>query len=68
MTQSQVHNHQFTTDGLLTVIVSLTDWSVDGGVILIDDFGSFEGARKAFYTFIIQRGLMPLVHKYDVGD
>ena len=34
-------------------------------MIIIDDFGSFDGARKAFYKFVSSRSLAPLVHKYD---
>ena len=50
---------------VLLTLRTFYDRVAEGGMILIDDFGSFDGARKAFYVFIRERDLMPLVHKYD---
>ena len=36
---------------------------VDGGVIVLDDFGYWEGAREAFYDFVNERGIKPLVER-----
>jgi O-methyltransferase len=37
-----------------------------GGVVVIDDFGYWEGARKAFFTFCREEGAEPLLER--VGD
>merc|ERR1711879_137625 len=34
-----------------------------GGVILFDDFGFWEGSRKALFRFCADRGLAPLVER-----
>jgi len=52
-------------ESTLLTLQALYDRVSDGGLIILDDFGSFDGARKAFYTFVQSKGLMPLVHKYD---
>ncbi len=36
----------------------------DGGVIVLDDFGHWEGCREAFYDFSHQRGIKPLVERF----
>lgn len=35
-----------------------------GGVIVLDDFGWYEGTRLAFYDFVEKRGLRPLVERF----
>jgi O-methyltransferase len=35
----------------------------EGGIILLDDFGHWEGCRNAFYDFIQQRNIKPLVER-----
>ena len=35
----------------------------DGGLIVLDDFGHWEGARKAFYTFCRSQGIQPLLER-----
>lgn len=37
-----------------------------GGIVVIDDFGYWEGARKAFFTFCREEGAEPLLER--VGD
>jgi O-methyltransferase len=36
----------------------------DGGIIILDDFGHWEGCREAFYDFIAQRKLKPLLERF----
>ena len=36
---------------------------VDGGVVVIDDFGFWEGARLAFYDYVAKKKLYPLVER-----
>ena len=36
----------------------------DGGVILLDDFGHWEGCREAFYDFVQARGIKPLLERF----
>lgn len=40
------------------------DRVVDGGFVILDDFGHWEGAREAFYDFIAERRLKPLVERF----
>lgn len=35
----------------------------DGGIIVLDDFGHWEGAREAFYDFCAERQLKPLLER-----
>jgi len=35
-----------------------------GGVVILDDFGYWEGCRRAFYYFIKEKDIMPLVGRY----
>lgn len=35
----------------------------DGGVIILDDFGHWEGARRAFYEFCRQQEIEPLIER-----
>lgn len=36
----------------------------DGGIVVLDDFGHWEGCREAFYDFIGIQGLNPLLERY----
>ena len=36
----------------------------DGGVIVLDDFGHWEGCREAFYDFAGQRKIKPLLERF----
>merc|ERR1711957_832734 len=51
--------YQNTLDALHTFY----DLVVDGGVIALDDFGSWEGCRRAFFEFISERQLSPLLER-----
>ncbi len=35
----------------------------DGGIIVLDDFGFWEGAREAFYDFCKEQGIKPLLER-----
>lgn len=43
------------------VLDRLADRVVPGGIIVMDDWGAFEGARRAFYEWATYRGRWPLV-------
>ena len=36
------------------------------GIIIISDFGEKDGARRAFFKFIAERQLAPVIHKATV--
>jgi O-methyltransferase len=36
----------------------------EGGIVILDDFGHWDGAREAFYDFVFERGLKPLVERF----
>lgn len=40
----------------------------DGGWIVLDDFGYWEGCRKAFYEFCRRTGIEPLVERGDCSQ
>jgi O-methyltransferase len=35
----------------------------DGGFIVLDDFGHWEGAREAFYDFCMEHSIKPLIER-----
>jgi hypothetical protein len=37
----------------------------EGGVLIIDDFGHWEGARKAIEEYFQQKGIVPLIQRID---
>jgi len=36
----------------------------EGGIIVLDDFGHWEGCREAFYDFVTRRQLKPLLERF----
>lgn len=48
---------------VLLTLRTFYDRVVDGGVIILDDFGYWEGAREAFYDFVNERGIKPLLER-----
>ncbi|MFT3703615.1 MAG: TylF/MycF/NovP-related O-methyltransferase [Agriterribacter sp.] len=43
----------------------LYDKVVDGGIIMIDDYGAWEGCKKAIDEFFVDKGIIPLLHHVD---
>ncbi|MGO9234385.1 MAG: TylF/MycF/NovP-related O-methyltransferase [Methylocella sp.] len=50
-------------ESVLSVLNRFYDAVSDGGVIILDDFGYWEGCREAFYEFCKGRDLKPLVER-----
>lgn len=46
-------------------LVYLFPLLVDGGVLIIDDYGHWKGARKAVDTFFSEQGIKPLLNRID---
>ena len=38
---------------------------VEGGVVIIDDYGDWEGCKKAIDEYLVQHRLMPMLHHVD---
>lgn len=50
-------------DSVLTCLRYFYDLIPDGGVIVLDDFGYWEGCRRAFYRFCEQSKVAPLLER-----
>jgi O-methyltransferase len=50
-------------DSVIVCLDRFYDLVEEGGVILLDDFGHWEGCRNAFYDFVKKRDLKPLVER-----
>ena len=44
------------------------DRVVSGGIVMLDDFGYWEGCREAFYDFCERRSLRPLLERTDLDQ
>lgn len=51
-------------DSVMLTLDTFYDRVSDGGTIVLDDFGHWEGAREAFYDFIAKRNLKPLLERF----
>lgn len=51
-------------DSVTLTLRTFYDRVSEGGVVILDDFGHWDGAREAFYDFISERGLKPLVERF----
>lgn len=51
-------------DSVTLALDDFYDRVSEGGIILLDDFGHWEGRRQAFYDFIARRGLRPLLERF----
>jgi len=49
---------------VLFALDTLYDLVSEGGVIILDDFGHWEGCREAFYDFVVQRRVKPLLERF----
>jgi len=50
-------------DSVLLVLNTFYDRIPDGGIILLDDFGHWEGCREAYYDFCSEKGIKPLLER-----
>lgn len=55
-------------ESVLSVLNRFYDAVSDGGVIILDDFGYWEGCREAFYEFCKARDLKPLVERVSTDQ
>ena len=53
-------------DSVLLTLKTFYDRVADGGCVILDDFGYWEGCREAFYDFCAAQGIKPLLR--TVGD
>ena len=60
---SQLHIDADWYDNVTLILKTFYDRISDGGVIILDDFGHWEGCREAFYDFVKDRGLKPLLER-----
>ncbi len=51
-------------DSVLLTLETFYDLVPDGGLIVLDDFGHWEGCREAFYDFAAQRKIKPLLERF----
>lgn len=60
---AQLHVDADWYDNVTLILETFYDRVSDGGVIILDDFGHWEGCREAFYDFVRGRGLKPLLER-----
>jgi O-methyltransferase len=51
-------------DSVMLALETFYDLVADGGVIVLDDFGHWEGCREAFYDFVHRKGAKPLLERF----
>lgn len=51
-------------ESVLICLDTFYDRVVEGGVILLDDFGHWEGAREALFDFLERRHLRPVLERF----
>lgn len=51
-------------ESVLLTLETFYDRVSEGGIVVLDDFGHWEGAREAFYDFVSRRGIRPLLERY----
>ena len=51
-------------DSVMLSLNTFYDLVREGGIIVLDDFGCWEGCREAFYDFVAKRGLKPLLERF----
>ena len=50
-------------ESVLLTLETFYDHVSEGGIIVLDDFGHWEGTREAFYDFCFRRNLKPLLER-----
>jgi O-methyltransferase len=51
-------------DSVILALDTFYDRVSVGGVIILDDFGHWEGCREAYYDFVARRGIRPLLERF----
>ena len=51
-------------ESVMLTLMTFYDRVSEGGVILLDDFGHWEGCREAFYDFAANRNIKPLLERF----
>lgn len=51
-------------DSVMLCLTTFYDRVAEGGIIILDDFGHWEGCREAFYDFVQQRQIKPLLERF----
>jgi O-methyltransferase len=51
-------------DSVMLTFKTFYDKVVDGGVIIVDDFGHWEGCREAVYDFLQEKKIKPLMERF----
>jgi len=51
-------------ESVLLSLRTFYDKVAEGGIIILDDFGHWEGCREAFYDFCAERRLRPLLERF----
>jgi|SRR5262245_3837246 len=52
-------------DSVMLTLRTFYDRVTAGGIVLLDDFGHWEGCREAFYDFAAVRNIKPLLERFD---
>lgn len=60
---AQLHIDADWYDNVTLILKTFYDRVPDGGSIILDDFGHWEGCREAFYDFVRERNLKPLLER-----
>lgn len=60
---AQLHIDADWYDNVMLILRTFYDRVSDGGAIILDDFGHWEGCREAFYDFVRERGIKPLLER-----
>lgn len=55
-------------ESVLASLRTFYDRVEPGGVIVLDDFGFWEGCREAYYDFVAERGIKPLLERCGVSQ
>ncbi len=55
-------------DSVMLVLETFYPRVVDGGCIVLDDFGYWEGCREAFYAFCSKHNLRPLLERCSIDQ
>lgn len=55
-------------DSVMLVLETFYPRVVEGGCIVLDDFGYWEGCREAFYAFCCKHGVRPLLERRSIDQ